>query len=219
MENLRYNRTFKNGLVAILFCIALFGLVVGFFIVSKIQYDDLVSDMKSIEATIIDIDLDMHVRGPDEQEITIAYEVEGVVYNRELKTDTAISFAAGSGAHYSIGDKIRIFYDPQNPDIIASPRSVSVGCFYMAIGLIGLGLVLFAVFVMLKGRRKFLVTQEEYEKDKEQLKKERLEKKKLKKKKRAEAKIIIKIVRVVLKFLLAVFIFLVILGILLKIIG
>jgi hypothetical protein len=93
--------------------------------------------MQSLEATIVDIDLDIHIRGPDEQEIYIEYEVDGITYSRELKTDTAISFTAGSGAHYSVGDKIDIFYDPQNPEIIASPRSVCVGYFCLIFALFG----------------------------------------------------------------------------------
>ena len=62
MNKRRYNRALKKGIAAILFCILLFGSIV----VLKVQYDKLVSGMKSIEATIVDIDLDVHVRGPDE---------------------------------------------------------------------------------------------------------------------------------------------------------
>ncbi len=188
MADLRYNRTFKRGMIAILLGFLLFGLVVGFFIASKIQYDNLVSNMKPTEATVIDVDFDIHIKGPDEQEIFIEYEVNGITYSRELKTDTKISFAAGSGAHYSIGDKIQIFYDSQNPGIIASPRSVGVGYFYMIIGLCGLALILFAFISVLKNHRKFLVTQEEYEKEKEELKKSKLAEKTQKKRLRAERK-------------------------------
>ena len=171
MEKLRYNRQFKNGLIAIAFCILLFGSLIVFFIVSKIQYDRLISDMKMMEATIVDIHFDARLKGPDEQEITVAYEVDGVVYTRELKTDTAISFSPGIGAGYSLGDRIEIFYDPQNPEVIASPRSVTVGYSYLSAGLLGLGLVLLCLFIMLKGHRRFLVTQEEYEKEEAQRKK------------------------------------------------
>ena len=163
MQKMRYNKTFKQALLAILFSCLLFGSIIAFYIVSTIQYNQLVSNMKSLEATIVDIDLDLHVRGPDEQEISIIYQVDGVTYNRELETDTSISFAAGTGAHYSIGDRIKIYYDPENPEIIAVPRSVAVGSFYLAFGLLGLALALFALFYILKKRRNFLVTQEEYE--------------------------------------------------------
>ena len=177
VSKLRYNRTFKNGLTAIIFGILLFSFLIGFFIVSEIQYNSLVSGMKSIEATIVDIDLDIHVRGPDEQEIYIEYEIDGITYSRELKTDTKISFSAGTAGNYSVGDKIQIFYDPQNPEIIASPRSVGVGRFYALVAVIGLALVLYALVVIIKNHKKFLVTQEEYDKEKEELKKVKREKK------------------------------------------
>jgi len=177
VSDLRYNRVFKKGLAAILFCIILSCSMVVFFIVSKIQYDQLVSNMDSLEATIVEIDFDTHVRGPNEQEIYIEYEIDGIVYNRELKTDTAISFEAGRGAHYSVGDKIQIFYDPQDPQTIASPRSIGVGYFYLILGLIFLVFVLFILLWMIKFRCKFLVTQKEYEEEGEQLKKSKRAKK------------------------------------------
>lgn len=188
VSDLRYNRAFKKGLAAILFCMILFSSIVVFFIVFKIQYDQLVSDMKPLEATIVDIDYDIHVKGPDEQEIYIEYVVDGVVYSRKLETDTVISFAAGRGANYSIGDKIPIFYDPQNPEIIASPRSQSVGIFWLIFALLFLALILFALLLVIKSRRKFLVTQEEYDKEGEELKRSKLAKKKQKKRAKLERK-------------------------------
>ena len=177
MTKLRYNRAFKKGIAAILFCIILSGSIVVFFVISKIQYDRLVSDMESLEATIVDIDYKAHYRGPGEQEIYIEYVVDGIVYSRELETDTTISFAAGRGAHYSIGDKVKIFYDPQNPEIIASPRSVAVGYFWLILALFSEGVVLFSLRWVIKTRRNFLVTQAEYDKEAEEQKRTRAERK------------------------------------------
>lgn len=188
MTKLRYNRVFKKGIAAILFGIILSSSIVVFFVISKIQYDQLVSDMKSLEATIIDIDYVHHRRGPSEQEIYIEYVVDGIVYSRELKTDTAISFAAGRGAYYSVGDKVQIFYDPQNPEIIASPRSVVVGYFWLIFALLFLGIVLLSLWWMIKSRQKFLVTQDEYDKEGEELKKSKLAKKQQKKQDKLERK-------------------------------
>ena len=214
MSDLRYNRVFKKGLTAILFCTVLFSSIVVFFIVSKIQYDQLVSGMKPLEATIVDVDSHVRRKGLDWQEIYIEYHVDGIVYNRELKTDTAISFRAGSGAHYSVGDKVPIFYNPQNPEIIASPRSVSVGIFWLIFALFFLGLVLFSLWWMIKSRQKFLVTQEEYDKEGEELKKSKLAKKQQKKQDKFERKknnfkarkilkiILISIVALIVAFLL-----------------
>ena len=214
MTKMRYNRAFKKGIVAILFCIILFSSIVTFFVVSKIQYDQLVSDMKSIEATIVDVDYHTRRKGLDWQEIYIEYEVDGIIYGRELETDTVISFKTGIGAHYSVGDKVPIFYNPQNPEIIASPRSVSVGIFWLIFALFFLGLVLFSLWWMIKSRQKFLVTQEEYDKEGEELKKSKLAKKQQKKQDKFERKknnfkarkilkiILISIVALIVAFLL-----------------
>ena len=214
MTKMRYNRAFKKGIVAILFCIILFSSIVTFFVVSKIQYDQLVSDMKSIEATIVDVDYHTRRKGLDWQEIYIEYEVDAIIYGRELETDTVISFRAGSGAHYSVGEKVPIFYNPQNPEIIASPRSVSVGIFWLIFALFFLGLVLFSLWWMIKSRQKFLVTQEEYDKEGEELKKSKLAKKQQKKQDKFERKknnfkarkilkiILISIVALIVAFLL-----------------
>ncbi len=69
MVKLRYGRTFKNGMIAILISFLLFGSMLAYSIVAKIQYDSIVSEMKSVEAMIVDVDLDMHIRWPDEQVI------------------------------------------------------------------------------------------------------------------------------------------------------
>lgn len=185
MEKLRYNRAFKSGMTAILFLLALCGAMVSFFVVAKIQYDQLVDGMKPLEATIVDIDLDKHIKG---QKITIEYAVDGVVYNRKLGTDTVISFAAGKGAHYSVGDKVEIYYDPQDPQIIASPRSIGVGAFCAVIGGVGLALGLFALVCVLKTRKRFLVTVAEYEKEGEEIKRSKQKEKERKKKLRLERK-------------------------------
>ena len=214
MSDLRYNRVFKKGLTAILFCTVLFSSIVVFFIVSKIQYDQLVSGMKPLEATIVDVDSHVRRKGLNWQEIYIEYAVDGIVYNRELKTDTAISFRAGTGAHYSVGERVQIFYNPQSPEIIASPRSVSVGYFWLIFALFFLCLVLFALWYVIKRRHKFLVTQEEYDKEGEELRRSKLAKKQQKKQDKLKRKknsvkirkilkiILISIVALIVAFLL-----------------
>ena len=226
MSDLRYNRAFKKGVAAILFCIILFSSIVAFFVISKIQYDQLVSDMESLEATIVDVDSHVRRRGLNWQEIYIEYEVDGIVYNRELKTDTKISFRAGSGAHYSVGEKVPIFYHPQNPEIIASPRSVSVGIFWLIFALFSLGLVLFSLWWMIKSRQKFLVTQEEYDKEGDELKRSKLAKKQQKKQDKLErksrhlkARKIGKIILIVLGSLSGAFILYLLFGLLLMSLG
>ena len=142
--------------------------------------------MLPLEATIVDIHLDIHTKGPNEQEIYVEYVVDGVAYGRELKTDTAVSFEAGRGAHYAIGDKIPIFYDPQNPEIIASPRSMAVGVFFAAVALLGLVLVVIGLIVVVKNRRQYLVTREDYDQEGEALKASRIAQKQRKKQARSK---------------------------------
>lgn len=237
MEKLRYNRVFKKGILALLFCFLLFGSGIAFFIVAKVQYDELTSGMESLEATIVDIDLDINLKSPDEQEIYIEYTVDGITYSRELETDTGISFAAGLGAHYSVGDKVQIFYDPDDPEIIASPRSIRVGYFWLALEVIFCGFIAWVLWLMLKHREKFLVTEEEYAEEGEEIKEARLERKQEKRERRLERRqerknrrqnfrekhpFIIKIMRVILVVAaapVAVFVLLLLFGIFLRIIG
>ena len=226
MAKLRYNRAFKKGIAAILFCVILFSSIIVFFIAFKIQYNQLVSDMESLEATIVDVDHHVRRKGLNWQEIYIEYAVDGIVYSRELKTDTAISFRTGISAHYSVGDRVQIFYDPQNPEIIASPRSVSVGYFWLIFALFFLGLVLFALRWTIKTRRKFLVTQEEYDKEGEELKRRKMKEKQRKKQMKLErknrhpkARKIGKIILIILGSLVGAFILYLLFGLLLISLG
>ena len=170
MGKTRYNKVFRDGIIALAFCGLLSVVFIVSAIVSNVQYHNLVANMKSIEATIVDIDLDISVRGPDAQEIYITYSVDDVVYNRELSTDTQIAFDAGMEAHYSVGDKLAIFYNPQNPNEIAALRSVYVSYGFMTIGWIVFALALVGLVYLLKNRRKFLISEEEYENEKRQRK-------------------------------------------------
>ena len=226
MTNLRYNRVFKKGIAGILFCLTLFGSIVAFFITFKIQYNQLVSNMESIGATITDVENHYRRKGLYWQEIYVEYEVDGIVYNRELKTDTAISFNAGDGAHYSVGDNVQILYDPQNPEIIASPRTVGVGYFWLIFSLLSLSLVIFALCWMIKSRQKYLVTQEEYDQEGEEIKRSKLAKKEKKKQKRLErkskhpkARKIGKIILIILGSLAGIFILYLLFGLLLISLG
>lgn len=223
---MRYNRAFKRGISAFIFCILLFGSIIAFFVAAKVQFNGLVADMKTVEATIVDIDLDIHIKGPDEQEIYIEYVIDGVVYSRELKTDTKISFTAGIGANYSVGDKIEIFYDPENPEIIASSRSMSVGYFWLVFACLSLAFVVLCFFWMIKHRRKFLVTQEEYDKEKEEAKATKKAEREEKKNRKAERKNkhpylrkIGKIVLIALCSIVGAFILFLLFGAFLKLIG
>ena len=181
---LRYRRGFKSGLFVVALCFLLFGALVTLAIVSWAQYASLTEGMVQTEATVTHVSHKHHVKGPQEQEIDVAYEVDGVRYERELESDTAISFGAGVGAHYRVGDSVAILYDPENPAVIAVPRSVGVGIFYFAVSFVGLAFMTLVLFLVIKRRKTYLVTEEEYEREerarqrhKEQQKKEKQKKK------------------------------------------
>ncbi len=154
---IRYNKVFKSAVIVLIVCALIFGSMVAYFAVSKMQYENLIADMKSIEATVIDM------KGDDAPQITVSYDVNGVTYQRELKADSAISFLECNGGDCSVGDKGAVFYDPENPFVIAVPRSDHAGYFSVIIGAIGLALVLCVLICLVVFRRKFLVTLEDCE--------------------------------------------------------
>ena len=183
MEKLRYNRTFKQGIIVMVLCFLLFGYMFVYNVVAKIQYDDIVKDMSPLDATVVDVDLERSSRrGHDYYTVYITYEVDGTVYERELETDTYASASPGFGANYSVGDKVDIFYNPQDPNIIASPRSVTVGYFYIGVSFVGMAVISYALYCVIKNKHSYLITQKEYEKEKAELKKIRSAKKRTRKK-------------------------------------
>ncbi len=180
MAKLKYNYEFKDKMFRILIIFFFFSFPVIFGTAEIIQYFNLVSGMKSTEANIINIELS-YKKHTNVQNIDITYEIAGITYNRELGTDTTISSPAGYGTNYSVGDKVKIFYDPDNPEIIAVPQTVKVSAIFSIIGYVGLTIALYHLVRMLKNSRKYLITQEEYIKDKEELKKIREQRKNLRK--------------------------------------
>lgn len=226
MTKKRYNRVFKKGIAAIMFCVLLMGATFALSAVSAVQYHNLIADMEPLKATITDIDLKIHYKGPNEQEIFITYTVDGKVYNREWQTDTTVSFGAGRAAHYSIGDEVDIFYDPQNPERIAAPRSMKVGYFWLFGSLFFLLLALWALFWMLRHHKRFLVTEEEYIEEGLELKRSKLKEKQRKKqekqkrrKKYAGARRIGRIILIVLGVLVGAFVLYLLFGLLLVSLG
>ena len=177
MDKLRYNRSFKNVVAVLSVLGVLHGSIVVLAGISLIQYTGLVLEMKPVEAVIVDIELNRNRKGPDTQKIDISYIVDGAVYSRKLETDTPISFPPGLVANYSVGDTIKIYYDPENPEVIASPRSAFVAI------IVGGFFALFAIpaictnVSIIKNHRRFLVTQEEYDREAEEHKARKARKK------------------------------------------
>ena len=167
MEKLRRSSAFKKGIALSLAGILIAGAMFIYNVVAKIQYDNIVKNMNSIEATIIDIEERHHRKRVDDQTIYISYNVDRVIYKRLLKTDTKISIDPGIGAKYYVGEKISIFYNPEDPSIIAVPRSLSVGYFFMIMCIFCLLFFVWLLNYFLRNRNKYIVTQEYYKKDDE----------------------------------------------------
>lgn len=173
MSGMRYHKTFKWGIVSLLFCFLLFGVMFTMSIISKLQYDEITQNMLTTNAMITDIKIDHYSfkYGNYEQEMQIVYVVDGKTYNRELATDTKNAFEAGFRTHFSVGDVVEIYYNPENPMEIAtelsSKHSVNTMIFTGAC-LIFLVAICISVIIT---RKRFLISEEEYKKEKADKKK------------------------------------------------
>lgn len=224
--NLRYNRTFKKGILICLFCVLLAGCALSYSIVATVQYYNIIPNMLPAKATVVDYDWVHHKRGPGEQEMYITYTVNGKVFERELETDTPVSFSAGRGAFYSVGDSIDILYDPENPAVIAVPRSMKVGYFWLAGSSLFFLFFCFLLIHMIKNAKTFLVTQDEYEKEGAEIKRVKAKAKAKKKQKRLARKEkhkkagkVIKIVLIVFGAAVGLFLLFLLFGTLLRSLG
>lgn len=60
MSGMRYNKTFKGGIITILICFLLGGVILTMSIISKLQYNEITQNMLTTNATITDIKIDHH---------------------------------------------------------------------------------------------------------------------------------------------------------------
>ncbi len=170
---MRYNKTFKNGIITILLCCVLFGVIFTISVIARIQYNEITQNMLTTNATITEIKIDHHSSkyGGYDQEMQIVYEVDEQTYNRELATDTKNAFQAGYRTNFSVGDVVEIYYNPENPLEIATELSDKHARNMMIFS--GMSLA-FMVAIFITGiitRKRFLITEEEYKKEKDAKKK------------------------------------------------
>ncbi len=168
MSKVRYNKTFKGGIVTILFCCLLFGFVFTMSIISMIQYNDVTKDMLTTKATIIDIKIDHHSSkyGSYDQEMQIVYVVDGKIYSRELATDTPVAFEAGYRTLFSVGDTVVIYYSPENPMKIATSLSMDHAVGMMIFSGVSLAFMVAILITVIITRKRFIITEQEYNKEK-----------------------------------------------------
>ena len=223
---MRYSRTFKSGILGVLIGVLLFGSAFVYSIVATVQYYNMIPTMIPAQATVVDYDWVHHRKGPGEQEMYITYTVNGKVFERELKTDTPVSFSAGTAAFYSVSDSIDILYDPDNPAVIAVPRSMKVGYFWLVGSSLFLVLLCSLLVYTIKNSKNFLVTQDEYEKEgaerkriKAEAKAEKKQKRMARKEKHTKARKVMKIFLIVLGIAVGLFILFLLFGTLLRLFG
>lgn len=166
----RFNGDFKTKIASNIFLT----LFLGFFfvggLISICQYQNKIHGMILTEATVVDIEWHVSSRS-SRQDIYITYDINEITYNGEYKTDGMFfSSTAGWRANYSVGDTLEIFYDPNDPKKIAAPRSSYISLAFMIVGLFGCFAVVCYLVSTLKNYRNFVITHEEYEKEKEELK-------------------------------------------------
>ncbi|MBO5898260.1 MAG: DUF3592 domain-containing protein [Clostridia bacterium] len=146
----------KNGRFSLILVIVIAALLClweyGFSGFSDVWYRHRIADMEPVEATVVDTDLHDRRRNPDIQEVSVTYEVDGETYQGEL--DMAVkSLFVGRRVLYSVGDKITLYYDAENPYEIAYPNSAGFLDFFSFAGMFVLLLIVLVVSAIARKRR------------------------------------------------------------------
>lgn len=126
----------KRGII-ISICIMLIGLgCVVCYIIAQIQYTQFVEDCETCEAVVTKTVRDYHRNNfMGLEDVYIVYTVGDTEYHRTLSTDTEISFSQVL-TNFDVGEKVTIYYKPENPGKIATPESNKNGLFAAVSGLI-----------------------------------------------------------------------------------
>ena len=126
MAKLKGHKKILYPIIVFLIIVLLWGdYLSGFAVLSRIQYNHITADMNSVEATVVDIagEYAKSSRGRTTRWIYVTYEVEGVIYTQELRMIVRRLFKMQEDFYYSVGDKLTIFYDLENPNEIAYRNS------------------------------------------------------------------------------------------------
>lgn len=147
----------KKGIIMSI-CIMLIGLgYVAYYILAQIQYTQFVADCEPCEAVVTETVRDAHRNNfLGLEDVYIAYTVGDTQYHRALSTDTEISFSKVI-TNFDIGEKVTIYYKPENPGKIATPESNKNGLLAAISGLIVFvfGLVLLINYIKKYKKEKF----------------------------------------------------------------
>lgn len=154
MKNVRYNKNFTDGIAVVIFCFLISVIMIVVPVYEKAVYNNSVSCMENVEATISSVDYDETGRWR-KQKIQIAYTVEGKKTEVELKSDILFATGIWLGEEYSVGDKVNIFYNPVKPESIVVPLEHTNSNLVLSIGVIGLIISVMIFIFMVKNSHKF----------------------------------------------------------------
>jgi hypothetical protein len=139
MFQLKRHKKILYSIIAFIgvFCLLWGNFFSGYALLSNLQYRSATSDMKPVEATVVDITGE-HEKSSDwhiARWIHVTYEVDGVTYDEELRMIVRRLIKAKTDIDCSVGDQITIFYEPEDPNVIVYPNDERRETFYNIIGL------------------------------------------------------------------------------------
>lgn len=143
----------KQGIIAITFMMLLGLILMSSYVVSEFQYLNNVTNMKECEATVTSIKTDINRYNISNlKTVYVKYTINNVEYNQELSTNTGISFGK-IVTPMKIGNKIIIYYNPQNPTQISSKITQNTGLFIAIFGLVTFIFGLVLLIIIIKSRK------------------------------------------------------------------
>jgi heme/copper-type cytochrome/quinol oxidase subunit 2 len=126
----------KKGIIAIIFIMLMGLFFIAFYVISEIQYTNLMKIYKECEAIVTNVSVDYNrYNVGDLKTVHIKYTVDGTEYSQELSTNTGLSFGKVA-TNFDIGDITTIYYNPQNPSQIATQESNKTGMFIAIFGIV-----------------------------------------------------------------------------------
>jgi|GEM_PF-1713116 len=144
----------KNVIVLLAVLMAACVALMAFGIVFLAQYSAARAGMVKTVATVVDTNLSGISKYGHTQDIIVSYEVNGEKYEREIGSDTSISFDAGAYAHASEGDKVNIYYDAADPNRIVAERSQIVSIVAIAFSALSFAFFTAILIVTVKANKK-----------------------------------------------------------------
>ncbi len=167
MPKMTYNKQFRNSICALVFVLVIGAWLIASDIVAQVRYYDLTDDMLTTEAHVTDVSTRTMGSRLMEWTIQVSYTVDGVTYSGELKVETGSFYVDDINA----GDTVEIMYNPSDPRVIATELSWKSSCISLIVPTLFFVMGFVALVIMLRRRKNFVITEDEYRREKEARKK------------------------------------------------